>query len=124
MSSFRRFLGLAAGALMLLSAPLHTFLGWKAMAQAFKAAGTPPDLVQSAHMNWELSGVAITVFGLIALWTFALGGRPDAPSRRPTLLIGLAYAAFGAWALMHTMDVFFAIFVIPGLMLAGASVGR
>lgn len=124
MSRSRTFLGLAAGTLMLLSAPLHAFLGWKAMAAAFKAAGTPPDLVQAAHLNWVLSGAAILVFGLLTLWTFWKGRRAEGPSRLPTLLIGLAYTIFGAWALAVAKDVFFLVFLVPGLMLLIASATR
>ena len=41
------------------------------------------------------------------------------------VLVGLAYAAFGVWALaISGMNPFFLIFVVPGILLAIAAWGR
>lgn len=88
------------------------------------SAGASPDLIAGLSVGWNFGGVAILLFGVLALWLFgkALRGRPV--SLEPLVLVGLVYAAFGVWALtVGGMNPFFLIFIVPGLLLAGAAWG-
>jgi hypothetical protein len=115
-------LGLLAGAILVLSSAAHSVLGWRQMQSGLAATNVPPDLVQGIRVGWLFGGVAILTFGCIALAVFAnvLRGRPV--SLLPTALIALTYLWFGAWALVTSGNPFFYIFVVPGFMLAIASI--
>jgi hypothetical protein len=121
MRQFQNLLGLLAGAMLVLSSAAHSFLGWKQMQGALAATNAPPDLVQGLRIGWLFGGVAILTFGCVALAVFGNAFRGAAVSRLPTLLIALAYLAFGIWALVTSSDPFFYIFIVPGALLALAS---
>ncbi len=122
MRQVRSMLGLLAGAILVLSSAAHSVLGWRQMQSGLAATNVPPDLVQGIRVGWLFGGVAILTFGCIALAVFAnvLRGRPV--SLLPTALIALTYLWFGAWALVTSGNPFFYIFVVPGFMLAIASI--
>jgi len=121
MRKLRAVLGLVAGIIMVLSSAAHSLLGWKQFQSALGSLQAPPDLVLGLAIGWYFGGVAILTFGCIAIAVFAsaLRGRPV--SFLPTALIALAYTAFGLWALVVSKDPFFLIFIVPGLLLAFAS---
>jgi hypothetical protein len=122
MRQFQNVLGLLAGAILVLSSAAHSVLGWKQMQSSLAATNAPPDLVQGLRIGWLFGGVAILTFGCVALAVFASILRGRALSRLPTLLIAVAYLAFGVWALVTSGDPFFYIFIVPGAMLAIASI--
>src|SRR5689334_13673597 len=124
MSRLRASLGILCGIVLVASAGAHSLLGWPAMRAQLATAGAPRDLVTGLSIGWHFAGLAILLFGVLALWLFAesLRGRPV--SLRPLVLVGVAYAAFGVWALaVGDMNPFFLIFVVPGLLLAVAAWG-
>ena len=52
-------------------------------------------------------------------------GRGRPVSLRPVLVIGLAYTVYGIWVVIASgLDPFFLVFVVPGVLLLAAAVGR
>lgn len=122
MRQVQNVLGLLAGAILVLSSAAHSVLGWKQMQGSLAAVNAPADLVQGLEIGWLFGGVAILTFGCIALSVFANRLRGRAVSLLPTGLVALAYLWFGAWALVTSGNPFFYIFIVPGVMLALASI--
>lgn len=122
MNKVRIVLGFVAGAILVASSGAHTFLGWPAIRKLLRDAHVPNDLLGGVMVVWQFGGVAMLTFGCIVLWLFTqlINGR--SMSLRPALLIGLAYVAFGIWALaMGGLSPFFLLFIIPGLLLVAAA---
>ena len=122
MRQFKNLLGLLAGAVLVLSSGAHSLLGWKQMQSSLAATNAAPDLVQGVRIGWLFGGVAILTFGCVALAVFMNRLRGRAVSLLPTGIIALAYLAFGLWALLTSGNPFFYIFIVPGAMLAIASI--
>jgi hypothetical protein len=121
MRRWRAALGLVAGAIIGLSSFAHALLGWPPLESALEDLQASPDLVRSFSIGWYFGGVAILVFGCIAVGVFLSALRDRAVSLLPTMLIALGYVAFGLWALVVSRNPFFLIFIVPGLMLGVAS---
>ena len=119
----RIVLGLIAAVFLVLSSGAHSLLGWPQLHAQLAKAGAPADLIQGLRVGWHFGGVAMVAFGLILGMLFLDAFRGRAVNLRPALLIGVAYLAFGAWALyVSGMNPFFLIFIVPGLMaIVGAS---
>ena len=118
----RDLIGVLAGVVMILSGLAHSVLGWRAMDAQLKAIDAPADLVLGLLVGWHFAGLAILVFGAIALWTFAgrLAGR--AVDTTPALWIGASYLIYGLGALaVSSWNPFFLVFVVPGLMVSLAA---
>ena len=122
MRQFQNMVGLLAGAILVLSSAAHSILGWKQMQSSLAGTNARPDLVQGLRIGWLFGGVAILTFGCVALAVFASRLRGRAVSLLPTGIMALAYLAFGIWALVTSGDPFFYIFIVPGAMLAIASI--
>jgi len=121
MKKFRAILGLLAGIIMVLSSAAHSFLGWKQFQSALEGLQAPPDLIFGLAIGWYFGGIAIFTFGCIAIAVCASFLRGRAVSLLPTALIAIAYTVFGIGALAVSRNPFFFIFIVPGLMLAFAS---
>jgi hypothetical protein len=122
MSRLRPLLGLAAGAVLVVSSAMHSLLGWPGLHAALAAADTPADLVAALRIGWHFGGAMILTFGLVALGTFAQRLRGRAASTGALQAFAAAYTLFGVYALTTgDMNPFFLIFVGPGLMLLVAS---
>lgn len=122
MSRLRIIMGFVAGAILVASSGAHAFLGWPAVRIQLLKAHVPIDLLGGMLVVWQFGGVAMLTFGVIVLWLFTnlINGR--VVSLRPALLIGIAYVAFGVWALaIGGLSPFFLLFLIPGLLLVGAA---
>ena len=122
MNKIRIILGFVAGAILVASSGAHVFLGWPAIRKLLRDAHVPNDLLGGVMIVWEFGGVAMLTFGCIVLWLFTqlINGRST--SLRPALLIGIAYVAFGVWALaLGGLSPFFLLFIIPGLLLVAAA---
>lgn len=122
MNKLRIVLGFVAGAILVASSGAHAFLGWPAIRKLLRDAHVPNDLLGGVMVVWQFGGVAMLTFGCIVLWLFTqlINGR--SMSLRPALLIGLAYVAFGVWALaLGGLNPFFMLFIIPGLLLVAAA---
>lgn len=123
MRRVRPFLGIVAGLTMVASFAAHSFLGWPALAAALADAHAPADLVRGLAIGWQFGGASMLIFGAIVLVVFSRTMRGREVSAMPPRLIAALYVSFGLIALAITRDVFFLIFVVPGLMLAAASFG-
>jgi hypothetical protein len=121
----RLVLGLIAGVMILATSAAHSLLGWPRLRHALTEADTPADLIVVLSIGWHFAGLAMLVFGALAILLFAdaLKGRPV--SLRPVLLIGIAYLVFGTWSLtVSSLDPFFLAFLVPGILLLVGSSGR
>ena len=124
MSKSRTVLGLAAGVMLVLSSAAHSLLGWPVQAAELAKTTTPADLATGLEIGWKWGGVAILTFGVIVLATFTKRWRGERVWMLPAALAGVAYLAFGAWALYRSnFDPFFFVFIVPGVLLAIAVSG-
>jgi hypothetical protein len=121
MKRWRIVVGLIATAILILSSGLHSILGWKALGAQLAAANVPWDLVVGLRLGWLFGGVAMLTFGIITASIFIQRLRGVNVSLFPVMVLGVVYVAFGAWALTLTGDPFFAIFIVPGVLLLLAS---
>jgi len=122
MTSVKRMVGLVAAGLLILSSGAHSLLGWKQLNGQLMANRVPPDLILGLKLGWQFGGVAMLVFGVVVVSILARPSQNDRGRVFPVLAIGVAYVTFGAWALIVSgHDPFFAIFIVPGLLLLVAA---
>jgi len=125
MSRWRTVLGLIAGALLILSSAAHSLLGWRVQLAGLEAVKAPADLILGLGLGWQFAGVAMLAFGVIVVMLVVAAGRGRPVSLRPVLVIGLAYTVYGIWAMIASgLEPFFLVFVVPGVLLLAAAVGR
>jgi len=125
MRRFRSILGLAGGAMMVLSSAAHSLLGWKELRAALGQTTAPDDLIRSLGFGWHFGGAAMLAFGCIVVALFARRLKGAAVSSMPAIVIGATYVIFGVWALAASrFDPFFLVFVVPGVMVLTASFDR
>ena len=125
MTKLRSILGLIAGTLMILSAGMHSFLGWKALSAELAKAQVPAELTAALAAGWTFGGAAMLAFGCIVIALFVRRLKGEAVALWPAIVIGTTYVAFGAWALAaNNFDPFFLVFVIPGTLLLVASISK
>jgi hypothetical protein len=116
-------IGLVAGVMLILSAGAHTILGWKAMSEQLAQTNAPPHLVMGLRMGWTFGGPVMIVFGILCISTFLRRFRGEAARTLAPILIAIAYIGFAAWAAIETGgDPFFMLFLVPGVLLAIASI--
>jgi hypothetical protein len=116
-------LGLVAGAFLILSAGAHSIIGWKAQSEQLAQTNAPPDLVQGLRMGWLFGGPVMLVLGILCIATFLRRFRGEAAPLLAPVLISIAYIAFAAFAAISTGgDPFFLLFLVPGVLLALASI--
>ncbi len=121
----RAWFGLAAGALLILSAAAHSLLGWPELARELAKLAPPEDLVLALAIGWHFGGVAMLTFGALVVQGFGRALRGRAADWRPVRVVGLAYVVFGAGALVATGGrPFFLIFLMPGLLILAAANDR
>jgi hypothetical protein len=121
----RIVVGLIGSVLMLLSSIPHTVLGWPAQRQVLQQSHVPADTILGLSVGWYFGGMAMAVFGLIAVVSFMQVLRGHAPHMRATTIIALGYTAFGLWAWFVTREGFTLVFIIPGLLvLTGSTAPR
>jgi hypothetical protein len=113
------------GALGVLLALPHAFLGWPPIADTLLAAGIDPDLVAGISVGWYFGSLSMVASGAVVLvastsiathrWAFAA-----------VLLVGLSYVVFGLAALLYRgAKPQFAVFLAVGAVMAiGAIAGR
>jgi hypothetical protein len=121
MARLRNVLGLIASLILFLSAGAHSFLGWKSLRPRIEAFGVPADLVTGLRIGWQFGGAAMLVFGIICGVIFVHRLRGDFVPSLPAMVIGVVYALYGVWALNLSGEGFFAIFIVPGVLLVLAS---
>jgi hypothetical protein len=118
---WRSILGLIASIVIIGSSAAHSFLGWKQLGGSLARGNAPADLIGGIRVGWLWGGAAMLTFGIIALAIFFHRLRGDVVQTFPAAITGVAYVAFGLWALVESGNPFFLIFVIPGVMLVVAS---
>ena len=123
MARWRAVLGLVTGAFLALSGVAHTLLGGKAMREEMAKAAVPADLAAGLNAGWVWGGVAMFAFAAIVVGGFLQGLKGRAIPLAPIRWISAAYIVFGVWAIATTSELFFLIFLIPGVLLAVASAG-
>jgi hypothetical protein len=122
MSRPRIALGIFVGAILVASSAAHSVLGWREFGARLAETQAAPDLITGLKIGWHFAGLSMFTFGAVVIWTFHnyLMRRPV--SLRPAQIIGLAYLAFGLWALaVSRFDPFFFIFIVPGLTLVAVA---
>lgn len=120
----RHVAGLVGSVMLLLSSVAHSVLGWPELRAPLEALRAPEDLIAGLAIGWYFGGLAMLVFGLIAVDVFRRALRGEAVSLTAPLLIAVAYLAFGGWAIATTGDPFFMVFIVPGVLLGWASAPR
>lgn len=124
MQKLRTMLGLVAGVMLLLSAAAHSLLGGKAMGDQIAPFKLPPDLVRGLLVGWHFGGVAMLVFGVIALVLFGRRLKGESTPSYPAWVIGFGYLAFGIVALVISgFNPFYSVFIVPALLLLAAAGG-
>lgn len=121
MARLRNVLGLIAAAILFFSAGAHSFLGWQSLRPRIEAVGAPADLVTGLRIGWQFGGAAMLVFGIIAAWVFVQRLRGASVPAFPVVVIGVIYGLYGVWALSLSGDAFFAILIVPAVLLLLAS---
>ena len=125
MSRFRYVSGLVAASWLVLSSAAHSLLGWRQVHSQLSAASAPADLVFAVKAGWQFAGVSMLCFAIIVIAILRGRYRDPSVSTRPVYFIGIAYAAYGLWALLTSNgDWFFLIFIVPGLLLLGVTPWR
>lgn len=119
-------LGIAAGAVLVLSALAHAFLGWPALHPALAASGVDESLIGAIAVGWYFGSVAMAVFGLIVLVMAVKLLRGRTVDMAPVAVMALGYLGFGLAAfLARDLNPHFLLFIGTGLLLgAFAFVGR
>jgi hypothetical protein len=117
----RNVLGIIAGTIFILSSAAHSLLGWPSLQERLAAANAPTDLTTLLMFGWQFAGVAMLVFGIIVISSFARAIRGKSVSFMTCMVIALAYTLYGIWAIAVMRDPFFLIFIVPGLLLLAAS---
>ena len=121
----RRIAGLLAALVITASSVAHSVLGWPVMRGRLAATNTPDDLARGLGVGWVWGGVCMATFGVMLLWYIARDWRGVRAPVAPFRLIGVTYVLFGLAALrVSDGDPFYAVFVVPGLLLLYAGAGR
>ena len=125
MTRIRNILGMITGVVMALSSGAHSFLGWPAIESKLAATNIPADLLVGTKISWQFGGLAMLTFGLIVISLFLKRLRGEMVTLLPAAIIAVAYVAVGIWAfLTANFEPFYFIFIVPGIVLAFASVFR
>ena len=125
MSRFKYVAGLVAASWLILSSAAHSLLGWRQLQAQLRAASAPEDLVFAVKAGWQFAGVSMLCFAIIVIAILRGRYRDPSVSTRPVNFIGIAYAAYGLWALLTSNgNWFFLVFIVPGLLLLGVTPWR
>jgi len=116
--------GLIGAAAMLLSAPAHSVLGWRDQQEKVLRLGSSPELILSLKVGWQLGGMALAIFSIVAAYSLLKSYKNGRSFLLPALVIGFGYASYGFWGLrISDFDLSFLIFIIPGLLVALGGLG-
>lgn len=121
----RTGVGIAASLFLIVSSAAHGMLGWPAMMRELAKTDTPPELTRGLEVGWLFGSVCMVTFGVLLTRLFARRWRRLHEDPAPVYIIALGYLAFGLWALQKTdFDPFYAVFIVPALLLLFAATGR
>ena len=91
------------------------------MSARLAAVRAPADLVSGLAMGWHFAGLAMLIFGLLALWLASVAQRA-VNVRFPVGLIGAAYILFAlGTAAAVGFDFIEIVFLAPGVLLTAAA---
>ena len=119
---WKAMVGMIAGAMLVLSACAHSFLGWPELRNRMAIAQIDFDLTRGIQVAWHFGGMAMAAFGVIVWPLFFSALKGKAVSLQPALVIGIGHLVLGTWAVLRVeSNPFFLLFLIPGalLVLAG-----
>ena len=119
---FKSVCGIVAGIILILSAFAHSILGWKAMSEELARTNAPADLVLGLEIDWKFGGPVMLTLGIIAIHMSLNRWRGKLVSTFAPGLMAIMYTLFGIWAIAVSGEPFFAIFIVPGVLLAIASI--
>ena len=122
MTRVRSILGIVSGVMMILSAFAHGIPGWQMMGARLAATNAPADLQTGFKIGWIWGAPPMFIFGVICVTTFLARLRGKPVSLLVPALIAITYIGFGVWALLESGDPFFLIFIVPGVLLAVATI--
>ncbi|HEX4935799.1 MAG TPA: hypothetical protein VFV33_21615 [Gemmatimonadaceae bacterium] len=124
MTTLRLVAGLLAALVITASSLAHSLLGWPAMRERLGQTTAPADLVTGLGIGWVWGGVCMAAFGLLLLWMISQAWRGAAIALAPFRIIGATYVLFGlgAWRVSGG-DPFYAVFVVPGVLLLYTGLG-
>lgn len=124
MTTRRLIAGFVAAIVITASSGAHSVLGWPVMRGRLAETNAPADLVLGLGIGWVFGGVCMLAFGATALWMLSRVAKGEAHSLAPLRIIAVIYVAFGAGAMaVSGGNPFYAVFIVPGLLLAYASFG-
>lgn len=107
--------------LIILSAPMHSLVGWPELRSQLVGVTAPADLLLGLQIGWHFGGAAMVALGFIALHVFYRRARGETASLVPAWTVAGLYVLFGGTALVVTgLDPFFAVFIMPGALILGA----
>ena len=123
MTLIRALVGVIISCMLLASSAAHSLLGWPPQKAELVAARASPYLISRLAMGWHFAGMAMFVFGAIAVYTFVMRLRRRPVSLWPVWLVAAGYIAYGAAALaLQGGDAFFLFtFLMPGILLGLAA---
>lgn len=124
MTISRLLAGFLAALVITASSIAHSVLGWPVMRGRLAETTAPADLVLGLGIGWVFGGVCMAAFGVMSLWMLSQAWRGQVITLAPLRIIAVTYVAFGigAWQVSGG-NPFYAVFVVPGLLLLFASVG-
>lgn len=118
---WKAMVGMIAGVMLLLSGCAHSLIGWPELRSQMAIALIAFDLTRGMQVAWHFGGMAMLAFGAIVLPIFLSAWKGKAVSIQPSLVIGIGYLVFGAWAMLKVeTNPFFLVFLIPGTLLVVA----
>lgn len=124
MTASRALAGLIAALLMVANSYAHSVVGWPQLRAQLAQHNVPADLSHGLGVGWVFGGVCMLGFGLVVLWMFSQAWRAIAIALVPARIIAVTYLAFGIGAMILSGgDPFFAVFIVPALLLLYASTG-
>ena len=107
------------GILLVACSGAHAFAGWPAQHQLLLQGGNDADLIHGLAIGWYFGSLAMLAFGVVVLRDARALGRDPAHVTGAAAIVGIAYAAFGLWALFYKgFNPHFIGFIVIGLLIA------
>ena len=110
-----------AGAMIVVTAFLHGYVGGGQLLKELEAGGISADLRASVAIGWTAGSLCWAMLGGIVLLTAVRLRRGDGSLRGPGLAIGLLWLGFGLGALaLRGLRPHFLIFIVMGALVIAA----
>lgn len=110
--------GLIAGAMLVMSAFAHSFLGWPELRNRIAIAQIDYDLTSGILVAWSFGRMAMAAFGVILWPLFFSALKGNDVSLQPAFMVGIGYLLLGTWSVLRVeTNPFFLLFLISGALL-------